>query len=295
MKYSAYTDPEGNNRIVTIYDVIKGRKGDHPEDWEEGKIYYSLWYYTPMKAIVKVTKKKPHFAFVNGVAAGHNEGGESLEHSLSKQIVSELKELKVSVYGRSYVIPIEKGRIEHPETFKEWNYRIDVLLEVSKCPFVEEFGSDRIGIEIKKSNGLKARKTNHIRRLSEQIVLLEVLLWDEIKLGGDNDVELLYRRLLGYWEKGVKAVFAHNPNYKEGFKKYQENKERERQNKIEERKRLILESQTIKPKLARVIPQKPVVVEPKQRIKESKKSRSLFVGFFIVIMILLFVYVFYGK
>jgi hypothetical protein len=229
MKYLAHRERDGRDKPISIYDVIKGRKSADVEHWEEGVIYFSLWYHTPMKAIVNVRSKKPHFAFINGSDPGHQDGGESLEHSLSKKIVSELSILKVSVYNVSYEIPVKAGRMEHPEQFKDRSYRIDVMLQAEPCAFTSEYGSTRIGVEIKKSNKVKSRKQQHLRNVTDAMVLLEISLWDKITLDDDYNVEKLYNRLGDFWRKEKIAFCLHNPNYKVAYEKHLE---KERQQRI---------------------------------------------------------------
>lgn len=95
MKFLAHRKPDGNDKAITIDDVINGRKSKQPLGWEEGVTYYSLWDYHPMKAVVN--GKKPHFAYKGQPPAGHSKGGEGIEHSFSKHVISELPVLKIKL------------------------------------------------------------------------------------------------------------------------------------------------------------------------------------------------------
>ncbi len=258
MKYLAHRKPDGSDRPISIYDVIRGRKSDNPEEWAEGKEYYSLWYHTPMKAVVK--GKSPHFAFKSGHATGHDKGGESIEHSLSKQIISELKVLKVAVYGKSYVIPIKQGNVEHPERFRDRGYRIDVVLEAEPCIYTREFGSELIGIEVKKTSRVKSVKKHAVRNLEVQMSVLEITLNPVIKLDENADVELLYKRLTGYWGNERKAFCLHKPNYQEWLKEQKE-------------KEAVLHEQKQPPTIVDPKPEKPVPV--KVTVKETVPNSVL--------------------
>jgi hypothetical protein len=294
MKYLAHRKPDGSDKPISIDDVIKGRKSIDVENWEEGVIYYSLWYYTPMKAVVNVTQKRPHFSFVNGSDPGHQNGGESIEHSFSKKIVSEIKVLKVSVYKKSYEIPIKEGRMEHPEQFRGRDYRIDVLLQAEPCPFTNEYGSTQIGIEIKKSSKVKSRKQYALRNVPEKMVLLEISLWDKITLDDSYNVEKLYRELLDYWKKEKIAFCLHNPNYKIGFAKHKENESRERLQRLEQLKKMIPVAPVTKPIPVRTVASEQRITLP-ERKEHKAKLKSMIVPLLIIIVLIVLLTLFILK
>lgn len=291
MKFLAHRKSDGSDTEITIYDVIKGRNSDNPELWEEGKRYYSLWYHKPMKAVVNVTEKKPHFAFISGNAAGHSKGGESIEHELSKKIISELKLIKIFAYGKHYEVPILKSKLENPENFRDRNYRIDVLLEAESCLFTEEYGSTRIGIEVNKSSKVKSRKKHAIRNIEEKTILLEISLFNGIKFSNSNDVKHLYNRLAAYWKKEKKAKVLHNPNYKNYQDKVRRQEIKEERDRVKSQN-LSKENNFVNKKPVELTPQRdftPPIVENVEEKTQPKKSLGLLILtgvllFFIVVM-----------
>lgn len=266
MKFLAYRRSDGSDKAITIDDVIKGRKLRNPLGWEEGVIYYSLWDYYPMKAVVN--GKKPHFAYKGLPPAGHSKGGEGIEHSFSKHILSELPVLKIRLpkyQNEHYEVPIKGAGLEHPAQYEDRKYRIDVLLEAYPCEFTRKYGSERIGVEIFKSNKTRTLKRADIRQQDEDIILLEVKLLEEIKLQG-SDTEFLMKRLKAYWSKEKSAICLHTPNYKELYKNYQEQKTR---------KQIEREQEIIYKPPVRFIEPVPVTVPIAESLEPEKQKQPI--------------------
>lgn len=201
MKYLAHLKKDGSDEPITIYHIIHSQsKRDHNDyrKYEQGKEYYSLWRFEPMKAIVN-GNKRPHFAYKNSNAKGNGGLGESIEHELSKHVISKLSVLKLSAYKKSYELLILNAKLENPLNYEGRNYRVDVMLEIEDCDFSRYIGTRKIAIEVKKGNAVKKEKRSSIRNIEEGIALVQLTLFDQIKANFPDEIEQLYKRLEGYW------------------------------------------------------------------------------------------------
>lgn len=289
MKFLAHKKPDGSDKVITIDDVIKGRKLRNPVGWEERVAYYSLWDYHPMKAVVN--GKKPHFAYKKPPPAGHDKGGEGIEHSFSKHIISELAVLKIRLpkYQNEYFeIPIKGAVLEHPIQYEGRRYRIDVLLEAYPCEFTRKYGSEKIGVEIFKTNKVRTLKRADIRQQDEDIILLEIKLLKEIKLEG-SDVEFLQRRLKAYWGKEKKAICLHTPNHQKNFREQKIKKAMERvQEKDPKSPVWLLEPAPVVVRIDEI----PVPKKEDQPIKNSQRTGgTIFVVTLVSIIVIALVFI----
>ena len=105
MKYLAHVAPSLTSDIICIHDVAQYIKSNPKES--ESKRYYSLWYLTPMTARIG-KQNKPHFAFVKGSnpAPSEIEGGESIEHDMTKHEIYATKLLQKREMRKDIVIEL---------------------------------------------------------------------------------------------------------------------------------------------------------------------------------------------
>lgn len=228
MKYLAHLENNRESRIVSIYDVIKGLNGENPIEWEE-RTYYSLWYNTPMVAKVNSSKRKPHFAFKKGFGGNENSGGgESIEHQLSKKIISDLKVLNLKIGEIEGELKFSEIIIEQP--FENGKYSADLFCKISEENNFNFPVNSMIVIELHLSNKVKKSKEKFYR--DHNITSIEINIWKEIKFAGD--IEKLLRQLKGYFQKQRFAKRLHDPNWKNIIHKRVEKKELEKQLKLQQ-------------------------------------------------------------
>ncbi|MEN7550087.1 hypothetical protein AAG747_19355 [Rapidithrix thailandica] len=207
MKYLAHLENNPDSKIISIYDVIQGLNGETPSAWE-GRTYFSLWHHIPMIAKVNSTKQKPHFAFKPGHGGNKNSGGgESIEHQLSKKIISDLKSLNIKIGEIEDSIFFSEVIIEQP--FEDGKYKADLYCRICK---ENKFGfpvNSMIIIELHLSNRVKNSKKKFYR--NNNLTAIEVDIWHKIKFQGD--VQKLQKQLSGYFRKQRFAKRLHDPNW----------------------------------------------------------------------------------
>lgn len=230
MKYLAHLENNLDSKIISIYDVIKGLNGEKPREWE-GKTYYSLWYNTPMIAKVNSNKQKPHFAFKKGYGGNENSGGgESIEHQLSKKIISDLKVLYIKIGETEGKIKFSEIIIEQP--FENGKYKADLYCKISNENNFNFPVNSMIIIELHLTNKVKKSKEKFYR--NNNLTAIEINIWKEIKFEGD--IEKLQRQLKGYFQKQRFAKRLHDPNWKSIVNKREENKRLEKELKLQQQK-----------------------------------------------------------
>ncbi len=230
MKYLAHLENNLESRIISIYDVIKGLNGENPIEWEE-RTYYSLWYNTPMIAKVNSSKRKPHFAFKKGFGGNENSGGgESIEHQLSKKIISDLKVLNLKIGEIEGELKFSEIIIEQP--FENGKYSADLFCKISDENNFNFPVNSMIVIELHLSNKVKKSKEKFYR--NHNLTSIEINIWKEIKFAGD--IEKLQRQLKGYFQKQRYAKRLHDPNWKNIIHKREEKKKLEEQLKFQQHK-----------------------------------------------------------
>lgn len=230
MKYLAHLENNLKSKIISIYDVIKGLNGENPIEWE-GKTYYSLWYNTPMIAKVNSNKQKPHFAFKKGYGGNENSGGgESIEHQLSKKIISDLKVLNIKIGEIEGRIKFSEVIIEQP--FENGKYKADLYCKISNENNFNFPVNSMIIIELHLTNKVKKSKEKFYR--NNNLTAIEINIWKEIKFEGD--IEKLQRQLNGYFQKQRFAKRLHDPNWKSIVNKREEKKRLEKELKFQQQK-----------------------------------------------------------
>lgn len=301
MKYLAHLKKDGSDDPITIYHIIQSQSSSDHKDYrkfEQGKEYYSLWRFEPMKAIVN-GNKRPHFAYKNSNAKGNGGLGESIEHELSKHVISKLSVLKLSTYKKSYELPILNAKLENPLSYEGRNYRVDVMLEIDDCDFSRYVGTRKIAIEVKKGNAVENEKRSSIGNIDEGIALIEITLFKEIKINSPEEIILLYRRLKGYWEK---ERYANMLCFPLKIQREKEKADRKKEEAILKQKQIddtirISQEEFQKKELERTLLLEAQALERQNDIIEKSKTVSKSTNLYIVIasVILLLVIVFMIK
>lgn len=221
MKYLAHIDKSLNSRIISIYDVIQGLNGDTPQEWEE-RTYYSLWYNTPMIAKVNSVKQRPHFAFKKGFGGNENSGGgESLEHQLSKKVITDLKSLRIKIGDIEDTLLFSEMIIEQP--FKNSKYQADLYCKIANSNKFNFQVDSMIVIELHRTNKVTKSKQRFYR--DNNIAAIEVDIYKEIKYKGN--IEQLQKELIGYFKRKRFAKRLHDPNWKKIIQEKKKSVQRE--------------------------------------------------------------------
>lgn len=207
MKYLARLENNLNSEIVSIFDVKNGLNSKFPQIWENRE-YYSLWYLTPMKAVVNTKAKASHFAFKNGGGGNENSGtGESIEHQISKKIIYDKKSLKLKIGKIQDTLMFSEIFIE--KSFENGLFITDIYAKIEKNNKFELPVDSFLIIEIHKTNKVTKTKQQFFR--DNNYAAIEIDLYKEIKF--DNDLDKLHRQLSGYFDKERYARTLHDPNY----------------------------------------------------------------------------------
>jgi len=234
MKYLARLEKDQQSKIISIYHVIRGLNGENPSQWER-RTYYSLWKLNPMIAKVYSNKQNPHFAFKKGFGGNENSGGgESIEHQLSKEIISDLKTIHIKMGEISGKLYFSEILIEKP--FENGKYEADLYCKISnENNFNFPIGSMLV-IEFHKTNRVKKSKEKFYR--DHNLAAIEIDVWDKIKFQGN--IEKLQNQLKGYFQKPRFAKRLHDPNWKKI------KAQRERKKEIQQQKEVEISEQIIK-------------------------------------------------
>jgi hypothetical protein len=207
MKYLAHLENNLESKIVSIYEVKNGLNSTKPQLWEN-KEYYSLWYLTPMKAIVNTAKKAPHFSFKNGGGGNENSGsGESIEHQLAKKTIYDKKALTLRIGEIEDTLNFSDIIIE--QQFENGLYKADLFAKIENTNKFDFPPNSYLIIEIHKTNKVSKTKQQFFR--DKNFAAIEIELFDKIKY--DNDLEKLQRQLSGYFDKLRYAKTLHDPYY----------------------------------------------------------------------------------
>ncbi len=212
MKYRAHIAPSPDSEVVTIFDVLDRLKSD-PKGYEK-RIYYSLWYLSPMFA--KPRAKTPHFVFRTKADRHPNEpvGGESIEHSTTKQIIFKNKYLNLKRSDKEGIVRFSEIRMEHPFGEGEFKgeYRGDLYakMESDENNVLGLKDGDWIAIEIHKSHKTTIYKEAYYRK--ENIAAIEIKYYDAIQFDGSS--ERLDKRIAGWLKIPLYFKRLHNPYYK---------------------------------------------------------------------------------
>ena len=213
MKYLAHVAPSLTSDIICIHDVAKDIKSNPKES--ESKRYYSLWYLTPMTARIG-KQNKPHFAFIKGSnpAPSEIEGGESIEHDMTKHEIFKTKSLylkhnydrKEDIIG---LITFSEIKIEY--RFDNGKYIADLYAKIeSDEKNILKLNKHWIVIEIFKSNKSSKFKEAYYRK--KNIAAIEIKLWDKIQF--KDNTELLKKQISGWLKKPNYFHWINDPNYK---------------------------------------------------------------------------------
>lgn len=217
MKYRAHIAPSTDSEVITIFDVLDRLKSD-PKGYEK-RIYYSLWYLSPMFA--KPRAKTPHFVFRTKADRHPNEpvGGESIEHATTKNLIYKNKYLNLKWAGKEGIVRFSEIAMEHPfgEGEHKGEYRADLYakLESDENNVLELKDGDWIAIEIHKSNKATVYKEAYYRK--ENIAAIEITYYDAIQFDGSS--ERLDKRIAGWLKIPLYFKRLHNPYYKSLYKK----------------------------------------------------------------------------
>lgn len=212
MKYRAHIAPSPDSETILIFDVVDGLKSD--PKFYENRIYYSLWYFTPMYA--KPGAKTPHFAFCPKASHHPNEsvGGESIEHATTKHIILRNKQLNLRRAGKEGIVRFSEISMEKP--FGNIDYIGDIYakLESDENNVLELKKGDWISIEIYKSHKTSKYKEAYYRK--ENIAAIEITYYNEIKFDGNR--ERLDKRIEGWLKIPLHFKRLHNPYYMSFYK-----------------------------------------------------------------------------
>lgn len=269
MKYLAHLENNLKSKIISIYDVIKGLNGENPIEWE-GKTYYSLWYNTPMIAKVNSNKQKPHFAFKKGYGGNENSGGgESIEHQLSKKIISDLKVLNIKIGETEGQIKFSEIIIEQP--FENGKYKADLYCKISNENNFNFPVNSMIIIELHLTNKVKKSKEKFYR--NNNLTAIEINIWKEIKFEGD--IEKLQRQLNGYFQKQRFAKRLHDPNWKSIVNNREKKKRLEKELKFQQQKEELERIENIRNEELRIKrEQRELLSQKNSKISQDKIEKS---------------------
>lgn len=218
MKYLAHLENKLESKIVSIYEVKNGLNSNKPQLWENRE-YYSLWFLTPMKAVVNTSIRAPHFSFKNGRGGNENSGtGESIEHQLAKKIIYDKKALTIKIGKIEDTIKFSEIFIEKP--FDNGLYKADLFARIENTNKFDFAPNSYLIIEIQKTHKVSKTKQQFFR--DKNIAAIEIELFDKIKY--EDDLEKLQRQLSGYFEKPRYAKTLHDPFYI----KHKQEREREK-------------------------------------------------------------------
>lgn len=157
MKYLAYTAPDYQGELITIYEALRRRESD-PDHWE-GRIYYDIIRSRPMVAVKRLGKSS--FSFQGGAGGGHRRGSKGIAHELAQEFLCKQTLFKFNLFNKSFIATVEtaddEARIVDPNNPNRVAY-VDVMLSLAQsCPMRERFG-DRIAIEITDTHENSRRK-----------------------------------------------------------------------------------------------------------------------------------------
>jgi hypothetical protein len=212
MKYLAHTNLDVESKIIHIYNVVNGLNSKNASAWE-GKTYYSLKYLTPMIAKTKSIKNSPHFAFKKGSGGNENSGGgESAVHDYSKFVIYNNKFIHLKVFETEDTLFFSEVLIEYPF---EKKYVVDLYVCVAKENKFDLPVGSHLAIELVYTNDVKPSKIQYFR--NKNIPLIRIEVYKEIELSKDYDLNLLQKRLEGYFSKTRYGKWLHNPNYRKRY------------------------------------------------------------------------------
>lgn len=215
MKILAYTEPNSQGELITVYEALRRKKSD-PDNWER-KIYYDIIRSRPMVAVKRVTPEKDSssFSFQGGAGGGHGRGSKGIAHELAQDFLCKQAQLKFSIFKKSFVADIEEAndevQIVDPNNPNRIAF-VDVMLNLTlDCPTREKFGP-RIAIEITDTHKNSNRKEKLFKDLGISAL--------EIRIPGDwhipnlttvttRELDKLKRRIAGFWRSEIFANCIH--------------------------------------------------------------------------------------
>lgn len=215
MKILAYTAPNCQGELITVYEALRRRKSD-PDNWE-GRIYYDIFRSRPMVAVKRVAGEKDSssFSFQGGAGGGHGRGSKGIAHELAQDFLCRQAEFKFSLFRKSFVAVVENAEDEvhivDPNNPNRSAY-VDVMLSLAEnCPMREKFG-DRIAIEITDTHENTQKKVKLFKDLG--IGALEIRIPNDWHITNQTTVttaelERLKKRIAGFWNSEVYAQYIH--------------------------------------------------------------------------------------
>ena len=175
----------------------------------EGKEFYSLWRFVPMKAIVNTKMKKPHFAYKKGGGGNENSGtGESIEHELAKKEIYNRKSLLLKIGDIEDTLIFSEISIEKP--FENRLYQVDLYAKIKEDNKFEFPIDSFLIIEIHKTHKVSKTKQQFFR--DKNYAAVEIKLYKTIKY--KDNLEDLQEHLVNFFNKPTFGKFLHDPLYK---------------------------------------------------------------------------------
>ena len=106
MKILAYTEPNGQGELITVYEALRRREND-PDNWEQ-KIYYDIIRSRPMVAVKRITTEKDSssFSFKGEAGGSHSRGSKGIAHELAQDFLCKQTQLNFSIFKKSFVADI---------------------------------------------------------------------------------------------------------------------------------------------------------------------------------------------
>ena len=215
MKILAYTAPDCQGELVTVYEALRRKQSD-PDNWE-GKIYYDIFRSRPMFAVKRTDGEKDSssFSFQGGAGAGHGRGSKGIAHELAQDFLCRQAQFKFSLFKKSFVATVanaeDEVHIVDPNNANRSAY-VDVMLSLAQnCPMREKFG-DSIAIEITDTHKNTQRKVKLFKDLG--IGALEVKIPVDWHISNETTVstaelEHLKKRIAGFWRSEVYVQYIH--------------------------------------------------------------------------------------
>jgi len=215
VKILAYTEPNAQGELITIYEALR-RRSDDPENWE-GKIYYDIIHSRPLVAVKRGTpdKDSSSFSYQGGSGSGHGRGSKGIVHELAQDFLCRQDTFRFSLFKHSFVAEIEQAvdevRIVDPKNLARTAY-VDVMLHLREGNDIRKKFGDRIAIEITDTHGNTKRKEKLFRDLG--ISALEVKVpaeWhiENLTTVTSQELETLKRRIAGFWRAEIYVDYIH--------------------------------------------------------------------------------------
>lgn len=216
MKLLAYTEPNYQGELITVYEALR-RKNKDPDVWENWT-YYDIVRSKPMFPVRRVSHgtDSSSFAYKGSAGAGHGRGSKGIAHELAQEFLCRQKQFKFKLFGNVFAASVESSEDEaYVEDPKDATRKIfvDVMLTLDpNCSCRTTFG-DRLVVEITDTHMNTRRKVKLLRDL--KIGSLEVQIPVDWHVKNQTSItvkqlDYLKRRITGFWgaEVFAKLIYA---------------------------------------------------------------------------------------